>query len=251
MRPQQGDEFERRKRGERAEDVALAYFRFNGFFTIPGFIIHPGEPGNSPRTDIDLIAIRFALSCEAHGCVELEDDPLIVPNETSNCHLIYLVEVKSGNARINGPHTDPSKRNIHRALYRVGFAPKEDLDQVADCIYKSLYAEYSNDDGQTATHVVRYVTVSSDKGDLAQTHPRILQVTFDDIAKFFSGRFRRYPTKRFHDDSSLQWKGFAQKFHDFAYRGGSKSDDLAIEFVKRYIQDGPERCKCEMGQENR
>lgn len=244
MQPQQASELKRRKRGERAEDVALAYFRFNGFFTIPGFIIHPGEPGNFPRTDVDLVAIRFAHSYEAHGYVELLDDPLIVPKETSGCHLIYLVEVKAGNARVNGPHSYKKKRNIHRALYRVGFCPREELDKVADNIYDSLNAEYPIDEDQSATHVVRYVTVSKYKGKLAKKYPCILQVTFDDIAKFFLERFGKYPTKQFHIRSGLQWKGFAQTFHNFAYRSGSKSEADAIEFVRNYIERGPKSHKC-------
>jgi len=51
-------------KGERAEQVANWYFRLNGFLSIPGFIVHPDIQRPYPRTEADLIAVRFPYSKE-------------------------------------------------------------------------------------------------------------------------------------------------------------------------------------------
>lgn len=41
------------------ERLAYWYFRLNGFMTIENFLVHP-ETGSNPRTDVDILATRFA-----------------------------------------------------------------------------------------------------------------------------------------------------------------------------------------------
>ncbi len=48
--------------GSRAEEVAAWYFRLNGFFAIPGFVVHPDRRQRHARTEADLIAVRFVRS---------------------------------------------------------------------------------------------------------------------------------------------------------------------------------------------
>jgi hypothetical protein len=44
-----------------AESLAYWYFRLNGFFAIPNFVVHP-ERGVGQRTDIDVLGVRLATS---------------------------------------------------------------------------------------------------------------------------------------------------------------------------------------------
>ena len=37
------------KKGQRAEEIAEKYFRLNGFFLIPGFVVHPDAPRPTPE----------------------------------------------------------------------------------------------------------------------------------------------------------------------------------------------------------
>ena len=59
----QADEKDK-ERGDRAEEVAEWYLRLNGFFLIPGFIVHPDKRRNTPRTEADFLGIRLKYSSE-------------------------------------------------------------------------------------------------------------------------------------------------------------------------------------------
>jgi len=65
------------QRGRRAEDVASWYFRLNGFLTIPGFVVHPDQRRRFPRTEADLLGVRFPFSREWISTRQMEDDPLL------------------------------------------------------------------------------------------------------------------------------------------------------------------------------
>ena len=65
------------ERGIRAEQIASWYFRLNGFLSIPGFIVHPDQVREYPRTEADLIAVRFSLSQEIIAGRPMVDDALL------------------------------------------------------------------------------------------------------------------------------------------------------------------------------
>src|SRR5438876_10790541 len=46
-----------------SESLAVWYFRLNGVFTIPNFVLHPRRQG-SARTDIDVAGVRFPFRLE-------------------------------------------------------------------------------------------------------------------------------------------------------------------------------------------
>lgn len=67
-------EREARAVGERAEQAASWYFRLNGFLSIPGYVVHPDQLRRFPRTEADLMAVRFPYSVEKINRVPMSDD---------------------------------------------------------------------------------------------------------------------------------------------------------------------------------
>ncbi len=94
-------------KGERAEHVSNWYFRLNGFLSIPGFVIHPDHPSRYPRTEADLIGVRFPNSTEVLDGVSMMDDPKLSGLCKLTKTLFVLVEVKTELCSINGPWSDP------------------------------------------------------------------------------------------------------------------------------------------------
>jgi len=232
-----------RERGRRAEEVAEWYFRLNGFFLIPGFVVHPDALRQVPRTEADLLGIRLKGSFEGvwrsrgadHRHVSrptaMADDPLLVECGmvgTVPRHLVAMVEVKASRCRINGPWSDRGEgdieqSNMTRALSRVGFGNKSDICAAADLMYSDL--RYEGKD-----FVVQYFAVGSERDPvLAGRYPKLKQLTFDDIAIFLGGRFRGFPEKLPQDASIGLWSGFGNSFRCW--------------FESRFSPTTPQQCK--------
>jgi hypothetical protein len=112
--------------------LAYWYFRLNGFLTIENFIVHP-DTGDGQRTDADLLAVRFRHRAENLVC-PMEDDPRL-----ACCDLfvnVVIAEVKTGSCALNGPWTDPGKKNMHRVLSSTGCIANDLLDLACKCLYK-------------------------------------------------------------------------------------------------------------------
>lgn len=103
-------------KGDRAEKVASWYFRLNGFLSIPGYVVHPDEPSRNPRTEADLMAVRFPHSVERIGRGNMPDDQLIEGIGEGSQVVFILVEVKAGRCNVNGPWSDKHKGNMRRAI---------------------------------------------------------------------------------------------------------------------------------------
>src|SRR5258708_5367262 len=91
------------RKEERAENVAGWYFRLNGFLSIPSFVIHPGECRRHPRTEADLLGVRFHHSTEKIAGRQMTDDARIVILAKSPQLLFTIVEVKNDACSINEP----------------------------------------------------------------------------------------------------------------------------------------------------
>ena len=248
-----------RERGSRAEDVAQWYFRLNGFFLIPGFIVHPDAPRQTPRTEADLLGIRLSGSTEAvwrrsrgdhfRGGIaptSMKDHQVLLDTAkvgTVPRHLIAMVEVKAGTCNINGPWSDKSgyaegrePTNMERALARVGFGNRSQVHAVAGEMFKSLRHE-------GAEFVVQYFAVGRTRSsELQEFYPRLVQITFDQIGTFLRDRFSRFPEKIPLDGDIELWRGFGDSFRRWfeinLYQGGVPSEVECQRAVKRYIDEG-------------
>ena len=224
---------EDRRRGERAEQVANWYFRLNGFLSIPGFIIHPDRQRLFPRTEADLIAVRFPYSAEKIADRDMEDDPLIINLAKPPQILFILVEVKSGTCNINGPWSRREEGNMQRVIRRLGFAKDNDeINSIADDMYSHLRWENNN-------YVLQYIAVGADiNKDLKRRYSSLVQITWKDIGKFLFKRFREFPEKLPSDGRPIhsQWPDFGRAYGNCVRR--LQSDKESIEAVRMYIETG-------------
>jgi hypothetical protein len=74
------------ERTERYETFVTWYLRFNGYFTVPNFVIHAGDDPTrisggaiGPRTEVDTIAVRLPFSRESSGTLFPCDPKLVDP----------------------------------------------------------------------------------------------------------------------------------------------------------------------------
>ena len=101
----------------KSEDLAHWYFRLNGFFTLPNFVLHPREKGGQ-RTDVDVAGIRFPGRREfATGNGEIDD-----PEFSKSGDRLYAVfaEIKTSRASPNRAWLDPNRRNLDDLLGALG-----------------------------------------------------------------------------------------------------------------------------------
>jgi hypothetical protein len=226
-----------RQRGQRAEHVASWYFRLNGFLSIPGFIVHPNVVRRNPMTEADLIAVRFPHSREVIGGRAMEDDDRLVKLATNRQVLFLLVEVKLDLCNINGPWSDPQQGNMQRVVRRLGFAEESKIEQIAADMYRDLRWE-------NETTVLQYVSVGNRINEgRGNRYPKLLQVTWSEIADFLFDRFRACPEKLPSGELiHQQWPDFGQEYGKQSRRmdGRHQSQD----FVSNYIQLGPTEMGC-------
>ena len=215
-----------RDRGTRAEEVAQWYLRLNGFFLIPGFVVHPDLPHRTPRTEADFLGIRLKYSSEGVWKIDrlnrskthtaMKDDLKLIQaglSGTVTKNLGIMVEVKAGKCKVNGPWSDRrssdqknGQSNMERALARVGFFNRELVTAASDAMYEEL--RY---DGKE--FIVQYITIGKYKDeDLQQKYPLLIQITFDEIANFLKERFTKFPQKIPLDSDIQLWPGFGHAF---------------------------------------
>lgn len=255
----------KRARGQRAEEVAQWYFRLNGFLMIPGFIVHPDVKSDTPRTEADLLGIRLKNSAEVYWHKSskqtfrqselrqpspMRDDPRILEAgkvDSNVKHLVAMVEVKAGECDINGPWSNraglekkDSSSNMERALGRIGFcANRAELQEAATNMYNEL--RHASGD-----YVVQYFAVGKRPSPLLQeTYPKLVQITFENIAVFLQERFSRFPQKIPLNTDLALWKGFGDEYRWWFESCGDNdrgpSTAESIKAVSRYIETG--RCR--------
>ncbi|MEJ0072087.1 MAG: hypothetical protein WDO24_28990 [Pseudomonadota bacterium] len=181
-----------------SESLTYWYFRLNGFFTIPNFIVHP-DRGNLQHTDVDVLGIRLK------DRQELVVDPMTDDALFTNVGkaFIAIAEVKRDRIAFNRTWTEPDLQNVHRFLRACGAFPSGDINTVAEAIYQhGLYT------GDAAFHVSLIGIGRHVNATICQDRPGIPQITWDHIAGFIFSRFRRYRRQKSHHD---QWSEDGQE----------------------------------------
>jgi len=218
----------RDRRGEWAENVAGWYFRLNGFLSISGFVVHPDEVRRHPRTEADLLGVRFPQSTEVLMDHAMEDDAWICERAKV---LFIIAEIKADVCSLNGPWSRQGEGNMERAVRRLGFATEDQVADIARAMYAQLQWEGPN-------HIVQYVSVGSRVNrELSQRNPLLRQVTWENISDFLLKRFSDFPSKlrdggRVHD----QWPDFGKKYGEWFHR--MRRRERSIDAVNRYIETG-------------
>lgn len=236
MSEERKQEIELRRRneakGKRAEEVASWYFRLNGFLSIPGFVVHPDVVRRNPMTEADLIAVRFPYSQELIAGRMMVDDPRLTDLASASQVLFLLVEVKSDLCNINGPWSNEEDGNMQRVIRRLGFARPEEIPSIATVMYRDLRWQDSNS-------VLQYITVGQRANDGRQRqYPKLLQITWPDVADFLFERFRHFPEKLPADGRLIheQWPAFGRRYGRAFRKMKSLADSR--HYLSQYIQGG-------------
>lgn len=174
------------------EGIAYWYFRLNGCFTIPNFVVHPDQ-GRNQGTDVDVLAVRFPYRSENLERPML-DDPVILDDKLRI--RLFLVEAKTGPCELNGPWTTREQENMQRVLRAVGIVALERVESVADSLYRSGRFQ------DTQVNISLFCIGAQQSDELHNEFPDIPQITWEDVTEFIYRRFRDY---RHQKVSHPQW----------------------------------------------
>lgn len=178
-----------------AEQLGYWFFRLNGCLVLENFLIHHERKGNE-GTDVDILGVRFPHRCElAYSGKPIEDYHVF-----ENIEQIQLIiaEIKTGQCNLNGPWTDPDKRNMNRVLQALGAFSKEEIDQVSDDLYSQ--ASFKNDKFSCRLFALgRYLNEN--------LHSSLVQLTWNEILSFIYLRFTKYQN---YKTQHRQWNKIGQ-----------------------------------------
>jgi hypothetical protein len=163
------------------EKLGYWYLRLNGFMTMESFVLHSDsrrEPGQ--RTDADIYGVRFPFRRE----LTLADDILF--QIQAEKPMFIIGEIKRGECALNGPWTDPSKRNMQYLLQAIGSFEAHQVENIATALYENLSCEDSSCN-------IQMVTIgSSEIQEYRQTRPALPQLLFSTMLSFIYRRFRDF-----------------------------------------------------------
>jgi len=180
------------------EQLAYWHLRLNGFLTIPNFIVHPDQ-GSNQETEIDILGVRFPYRAENLNR-PMKDDPQFTRYRDKS--FIAIAEVKSGRCALNGPWTNPARKNMLRVLRAIGAFPKIEAALVAEELYKNgCYA--------SQLYYVSLLCFGRESSiEVAECYPHVPQILWTEVLGFIYRRFQEY---RYQKASHQQWD---QQGHD-------------------------------------
>ncbi len=183
----------------KAEKLVYWYLRFNGYFTVENFTVHP-EFKKASGTEADILAVRFPYSTEEPRKFHFDRDPQIVIPDLID---FIIGEVKSGECAVNeNSWGNPEKRHMHYALSWMGFLASADLDAVATILFKQTY-------WQNKQFSVRWLCFGSYfSEELDKNHPGLRQILHKDLVNFLVDRL----AMNCHALERENWDPFIQKF---------------------------------------
>ena len=174
------------------EDLAYWYLRLNGFLTIPNFVVH-SDSGRNQETDADILGVRFPFRAE-NLSNPMKDDPLVI-GDAGKPHIV-IAEVKTGRCNLNGPWTQPHRKNMVRVLRAIGQFKFGECDRAAAALYET--GHYSNQQYKISLLCFgREVNT-----EVKHKYPIVRQILWPDVLTFIYNRFRDYRRQK---ASHLQW----------------------------------------------
>jgi len=168
----------------RFELLATWYLRFNGYFTVPNFIVHKDYRNRPGGTDADVLAVRFPHSCEYQRRFEFEHDPELV--SASGRVDFVICEVKTSRCDINEPWIRAERANVEYALRWMGFEENDTrLSQIAGDVYNSGFSEPA---GMWCS--VRFIAIGNEENiELKTRMPAVKQILHSRVIDFLRRRF--------------------------------------------------------------
>jgi hypothetical protein len=179
------------------DQLATWFFRLNGFFSIPNFVLHPRAKGGA-RTDADVAGIRWPYRAEFPDGQGGDDQ---VFTRVARPYAV-IAEVKKGLCAINGPWSQPEKGNIPQVLRDLGLYHDSELARAATELYSA--GAYSGDMLFCSLFCVGNTT----SDEVARRYPAVPQRTWRQVATFLFNRFQTYRQRK--ADHSY-WDAVGQK----------------------------------------
>lgn len=200
------------------ENLAYWFFRLNGFFTIPNFIVHP-DRGFGQRTDIDIFGVRFPYRAE------LLENSMADSKEFLNFSkpFIVIVEVKKDRCRLNGPWTRREEKNLHRVLSSLGAFTRDIIDEVANSLYEKGF--YENE----LYHISLFCVGDRENPEIRRQYPAVPQLTWEKVANFIYNRFNKYREQKY---SHSQWDDVGKKIWHLFEQSRSKE-----EYIRKIVHE--------------
>lgn len=119
------------------EDLAQWYFRFNGFFTISNFVVHPTRRG-SQLTDGDVVGVRFPYRVEFPNGPGADEEFFAGVSDRS---YFVLAEVKRTICELNPSWRASGHRPVVELLRDLGPFPAWQIEEVvSDLFCTGIYA---------------------------------------------------------------------------------------------------------------
>lgn len=180
----------------KSDVLAVWYFRLNGVFTIPNFVLHPQSRG-SARTDADVAGIRYPFRAEFSGEPGLDESWF--ESHAQPCAI--LAEVKTSECAINGPWSNPEAGNIDQVLSDLGWCPPAAISSVASTLYtEGVYSTPS-------LTISLFCVGNSESVAVRARYPKVPQRTWSHITSWIFERFTRYRRRKKDHD---QWDSSGQ-----------------------------------------
>lgn len=194
----------------RYELLATWYLRFNGYFTVPDFVVHKDYRTRPGGTDADVLAVRFPNSHEFQRRFDFEHDPALV---TCGDKIDFVVcEVKKSTCDLNEPWLTTSRQNVEYVMRWMGFEGDEaKISRLAQEMYdtgccKSAESNYS----------VRFLMIGGARNlELQQRLPRVAQILHPDVMGFLRRRF----TSGCEGINRQHWDPLIVEFAELCNRG--------------------------------
>lgn len=168
----------------RFELLATWYLRFNGYFTIQDFTVHPDLRKQAGGTDADILAVRLPHSEEYQRRFKFDrDQDLIRPDRKD----FLICEVKTGRCDINQKTwRNPERENVEYAMRWMGF--ESDNNRIKE-LAAELYSK-GECDLQEEKICVRFICFGSQENlDLREQMPNTQQIFHTHVIHFLRNRF--------------------------------------------------------------
>lgn len=192
------------------DKVAYWYFRLNGFMQIENFVVHPGGRGGQ-RTDADLLGVRFPHRAEF--LIDHPNDPMMDDEDslslTRDLIDVVIAEITTSPCKLNGPWTDPDKRNLHRVLAALGCFRKEQIDRAATALYRCGHHE----EGGLRVRLIAIGRERVDDLGGSTKYADVVQITWSQVLDFMWSRFDTYRHQKRQVD---QWDMCGKKLKALA-----------------------------------
>jgi hypothetical protein len=174
------------ERAQRFETFVTWYLRFNGYFTVPSFMVHAGDDPSrisgdivGSHTEVDTLAVRLPYSRERSG-TEFPTHHRLVDGAEGKFDVV-IAEVKSGDS--NSPNKtwqlEDKVPNIEYILRFLGW--HQDDTKIGE-VAASLQKKYSFEEGDLR---LRYIIFSC-KANRTWSDKGVDYITFDDCIQFIS-----------------------------------------------------------------